>query len=170
MNFPEYRMGVVVWMIMRITLLFIVACLLPLGAADPSGAVYWNAADFKTLDKKAAAHMDATKSGMEQLMNAGNHSAIIFHREGNGQAELHEKLADFIVVRSGEGAVSVGGKVVGGKPSGPGEVRGTSVEGGTRYKLAAGDVIYIPANTPHQMLVEPGKQLNAMVIKVEAKQ
>ena len=37
------------------------------------------------------------------------------------------------------------------------------------HALAVGDVIYIPANTPHQMLVSGGKHLNAAVVKVEPK-
>ena len=47
------------------------------------------------------------------------------------------------------------------------ELRGTALEGGTKYPVSAGDVLYIPANTPHRTLVEPGKQLNVMVIKVQ---
>lgn len=35
--------------------------------------------------------------------------------------------------------------------------------------MKPGDVIYIPAGVPHQMIVEKGKQMNAMVIKIEAK-
>jgi quercetin dioxygenase-like cupin family protein len=38
--------------------------------------------------------------------------------------------------------------------------------GGTSHKLAAGDVVHIPANTPHQLLVEPGTQFTYFVVKV----
>ena len=34
-------------------------------------------------------------------------------------------------------------------------------------KLAAGDAVHIPANTPHQLLVENGKQFTYFVIKVQ---
>ena len=63
----------------------------------------------------------------------------------------------------------VGGKIVEGKPSGPDEIRGKSIEGGTRYPIAAGDILYIPANIVHQFVVEPGKSFTAMVVKITPK-
>ena len=60
--------------------------------------------------------------------------------------------------------------MVEGKPTAPGEVRGKSIEGGTRYPIAAGDVLYIPANTVHQFLIAPGQSFTAMVIKITPKQ
>jgi mannose-6-phosphate isomerase-like protein (cupin superfamily) len=73
------------------------------------------------------------------------------------------------LIRSGEGAVLVGGKIVDGKPSGAGEVRGRAIEGGTRYPIAAGDILYIPANTVHQFFIEPGQSFTAMVVKITPK-
>ena len=155
---------------MKLNIPLILACLTPLSAADPTGAVLWNTTQFNALEKTLATKMDETKSGTGPLLNAIGYSAIFFHREATGLAEVHVKLADFVVVHSGEGAILVGGTMVGGKPSAPGEVRGTSIKGGTLYPVVAGDVLYIPANVPHQMQVKPGKPLNAMVIKVEPKQ
>ncbi|HKX64551.1 MAG TPA: hypothetical protein VJM78_04520, partial [Rhizomicrobium sp.] len=45
-----------------------------------------------------------------------------------------------------------GGKLVGAKPAMPGALTqgGTSIEGGTPRKVAKGDYILVPANTPHQ--------------------
>ena len=50
-----------------------------------------------------------------------------------------------MIIRSGEGAILVGGTSQNAKPTTPGETRGDGVEGGTRYKLAPGDMIYVPA-------------------------
>jgi ribosomal protein L16 Arg81 hydroxylase len=73
------------------------------------------------------------------------------------------------MIRSGEGTVLVGGKIVEGKSSGPDEIRGKSIDGATKYPIAAGDILYIPANTVHQFLVEPGKSFTAMVVKITPK-
>ena len=145
------------------------ACGVTMWAADNSGAVFWGVAEMKNRDKELAAKMDETKAGIGNLLTKPTFNAIVFHREGSGQSEAHEKLADFLIVRSGEGAILVGGKSIDAKETAPGETRGKRVEGGTRYKLTPGDVIYIPAGVPHQVIVENGKQLNAMVIKVEEK-
>jgi len=74
-----------------------------------------------------------------------------------------------MLIRSGEGTVLIGGKIVEGNPTGPDEIRGKSIEGATKYPIAAGDVLYIPANTVHQFQVEPGKSFTAMVVKITPK-
>ena len=82
---------------------------------------------------------------------------------------MHLKLADFITVRSGEGEVLIGGTIVDGKTSAPDELRGRAIEGGKSYKIAAGDVLYIPANTVHQFLVAPGKNFTVTIVKITPK-
>ena len=121
---------------------------------------------MKDNEKKANSKLNPERHlGTERLLD----SAFVAYRNGSGEAELHEKLADLLLFRSGEGTVLVGGKMVDGKPSGPDEVRGKSIEGGTKYPIAAGDTLYIPANTAHQFLVEPGKGFTAMVVKITPK-
>jgi hypothetical protein len=41
----------------------------------------------------------------------------------------------------------------------PTEVRGTSIRNGVERKVSAADVINMPADLPHQFLLEPGKQI-----------
>jgi mannose-6-phosphate isomerase-like protein (cupin superfamily) len=135
-------------------------------AADPTTPIHWTAAEQKELDQKAASRLNKeTHLGSERLMD----SAFILYRDGPSQAEIHTKQADFIVVREGEGAVLVGGKMIDGKSSGPDELRGVSIEGGTKYTLRPGESIYIPANEVHQFLVEPGKHVTATIIKITPK-
>lgn len=152
---------------MRLTLLLVVTSLAALHAADPTQALYWSAGKLKDIDKSANAKLNPERHlGTERLLD----SAFVAFRNGSGEAELHEKLADLIIVRSGEGAVLIGGKMVGGKPSAPDEVRGSSIEGGTKYPIVAGDTLYVPANTPHQFVMEPGQSFTALVVKITPKQ
>ena len=72
------------------------------------------------------------------------------------------------MVQSGAATLVVGGEIVGARTSSPGEIRGTSIEGGERVKLGAGDVIHIAAKTPHQLLIEPGGKFTYFVVKVDA--
>ena len=143
------------------------ACSLTVLAADPSQPLFWSSAQQKDFDKLALSKLNSDRHlGTERLLD----SAFVAFRNGNGEAELHVKQADLLLIRSGEGTVIVGGKMVEGKPSAPDEVRGKSIEGGTRYPIAAGDILYIPANTVHQFIVEPGKSFTAMVVKITPKQ
>jgi mannose-6-phosphate isomerase-like protein (cupin superfamily) len=107
-----------------------------------------------------------------QTHNAGMSliaSANLIYREGDSGSEIHEKVADFIFVHEGEGAILIGGKMIGGQPSAPDEIRGTSLEGGMRYPLSTGDSIYVPANMPHQFFVEKGKHFVITIVKVPPK-
>ena len=142
------------------------SAMFPLNGADATGAIQWTAAQFDGMQKDLATKLDQTKSGMGQLLREASYNVVLVHREGSGQGEIHENLADFIIMRSGSAVILVGGQAVNPKPTTPGELRGERVEGGTRYAMNTGDMLYIPANTPHQILIEKGKVMNAIVIKV----
>lgn len=151
---------------MKSALFLIAACLIPLRGADPVQPVFWSSSQLKTVDQSAFSKLNPERHlGTERLMD----SAFVAFRNGSGEAELHQKLADLILVRSGSGAVLIGGKMIEGKPSGPDEVRGKSIEGGMKYPIAAGDTLYIPANTVHQFWMEPGQSFTAMVVKITPK-
>lgn len=139
----------------------------PLMAAEPPGFVVWPASELKAYGRKLAPKMNAGKVAAERLATFGNHLAMIAHREADGEAELHETQADVFVVQAGEATLVVGGDVVGGKTTAPGEVRGPSIKGGNRRPISTGDIVHIPAKTAHQLLVAPGKQFTYFVIKVD---
>src|SRR5437588_876957 len=129
-----------------------------LAAADPEGFAQWKGAELKSFEKKLAAKVDAKKIASEALANYGNHTVSVIHREGSGEAELHETQADIFVVESGGATMIVGGVVVEPKTTAPHEVRGPSIKDGVRKQLGPGDVVHVAAKTPHQLMLEPGKQ------------
>lgn len=138
-------------------------------AADPPGVVQYTAARLKGFEKELAPKINAQKVATLQLDKWGNHSTMVAHREGDGEAELHENQADIFIVQTGAATLVIGGEVVGGKTTGPGEIRGTSIKGGSNKKLAPGDIVHIPAKLPHQVLVAPGKQFTYLIVKVDEK-
>ena len=151
----------------RITLAVGLLAAVPLGAAEPEGFVLWPNAELKAYGKKLAPKMNAGKVASETLATFGNHLTMIAHREGDGEAELHDTQADVFVVQSGEATLVIGGELQKGRTTGPGEVRGPSIQGGSKRPLAAGDIAHIPAKTAHQLLIAPGKHFTYFVIKVD---
>src|SRR5215831_19646600 len=133
-------------------------------AAGPAGFLSWTPADLKNYEKTLHAKLDQYHSANQQLPDLEGHTVLVVHREGTGLAETHEMAADFIYVISGEANVVVGGTMVDGKSTGPGEIRGASVEGGGTKKAAAGDMLHIPAKAPHWFKVDPGKQITYLVV------
>jgi len=139
----------------------------PLAAADPSGATVWTAAELKAYAKSLAPKMSAGKVATERLTSYGNHYTLAAHREGDGEAEVHEHEADFFFVQSGAATLVSGGELVGGRTTAAGELRGPSIKGGEKKELGAGDVVHIPARVPHQLLIPSGKEFTYFVIKVQ---
>src|SRR6516165_12434520 len=138
-------------------------------AAGPSGFLVWTTGNLKNYEKTLHAKLDQNHTANERLPDLEGHNVLVVHREGTGLAEIHETAADFVYVISGEASVVVGGTMVDGKTTGPGEIRGPSVNGGETRKAAAGDVLHIPPKVPHWFKVDPGKQITYLVVKLESK-
>ncbi|MDX2150369.1 MAG: heme-binding protein [Bryobacteraceae bacterium] len=87
------------------------------------------------------------------------------HRDNPGMVEVHDKDADIVYVLEGKATLVTGGKLVDGKVIAPDEVRGMKVDGGETRSLQKGDVIIIPAGTPH-WFQEVSSPFNYYVVKV----
>lgn len=144
--------------------LIAVVCAFPLIAADPPGFAYWSSSDLKGMGEKLAAK--GGKFASQQLEKFANHYTMLAHREANGDAELHQTEADLFVVESGNATLIVGGQMVDGKTTAANEVRGPSIEGGVKKALGPGDIVHIPAKTPHQVLLDGSRQFTYFVMKV----
>ncbi|HMV46314.1 MAG TPA: heme-binding protein [Blastocatellia bacterium] len=99
------------------------------------------------------------------LFDAGDKYMVhASRREKAGMVEVHEKDADIIYVLEGTATLVTGGEVIGSKTVAPGEIRGTEVKGGETRTISKGDVIIVPAGTPHWFKEVPGP-LNYYVVK-----
>lgn len=70
-------------------------------------------------------------------------------RDAPGEAEVHFGESDVFYVLEGSASFVTGGKLVAARESAPGELRGSSIEGGQRRTLRQGDVVIVPAGMPH---------------------
>jgi mannose-6-phosphate isomerase-like protein (cupin superfamily) len=118
--------------------------------------------------RQQAAQGDGSAS--ETLEKFPHHYTMLAFRNRNGGGELHENYADLFYILDGTATVATGGSLVDRHASGPGEVRGSSVNGGSRQDVKAGDVVHIPAGMPHQMLVPEGSTITYFVVKVQEKE
>ncbi len=121
-----------------------------------------NAVSYFDAGKVAAALSKGTT-----LVKQSDLAVMGGHREAPGQVEVHAKETDIFYVTGGEATIVTGGTVIGGKQKGPGQMLGTSIEGGDTHHLAKGDSMVIPAGTPHWFKEVP-KSITYFVVKVIA--
>jgi len=157
----------------KILLVVSVAVLLPLVLIGqdsvPEGCERWSADSLKQLEQtlKTEAGSDARHMSTRRLHDFPNDLFMLSVREADGVVEWHETQADVFFVESGSATLVVGGKMIGGEITEPYEKRNGSIEGGTRVKLSAGDVVRIAPRTPHKILLDGGKSFTYFVIKIK---
>jgi mannose-6-phosphate isomerase-like protein (cupin superfamily) len=130
-------------------------------------AKVWTNRELST--QLATAKPDANKITQASLGHYAGYSMSFTKREATGIGELHEDQTDLFVITSGDCTLVLGGKLLNPKHQSSVEVRGSGIQGGEKHHVTAGDVIRIPAKTPHQMLLEPGKSVVYAVVKVASK-
>jgi len=136
------------------SLAFLIACALLTAADAPAPATYIGHDTVAASLAKGGPML----TGPNLIVQGG-------HREKAGQVEVHEKQTDVIYVQDGEATFVTGGKMIGGKLTAPGQYLGAEIQGGESHHLTKGDVVVVPAGTPHWFRDVP-KSVSYFVVKV----
>ncbi len=140
------------------------------GSAAQSTYGHWTAAELRTRDAALSKKVGPDHSSRETLADYGDHRFRLLYRDADGVPEQHDAITDVVFVQSGEGALQLGGTMVGKRAgANAGEFLGTRLDGGERHPLTAGDVVHIPAGIPHAFLVPQGKHITYVLVKFPAK-
>lgn len=148
-------------------LLLAAFCLLAPGAARAQAAdsvLYLSATSLREAVAPVAGEPERSMSG--RMVADRGYTVIALRRTADGEAEIHSEWDDVILVQGGTATLLHGGSVDGDRETAPGERRGGTIGGGTRQALAPGDVVLVPAGTPHQVLVPAGGAIRYLVVKV----
>jgi mannose-6-phosphate isomerase-like protein (cupin superfamily) len=95
-------------------------------------------------------------------------TVLIVRRDSPGEVELHRRMNDIFVVKSGHATVTLGGRIEHNYEIAPSEWRGGEIIGGTKRELSVGDLLLIPAGVPHQIIVPAGGTFTYFAIKTLA--
>ena len=93
---------------------------------------------------------------------------VLAQRRQAGEVEYHDHTNHVFVIVEGEATLVVGGTMVNARRTAPDQMRAPSSEGGTTYHLSKGDVITIPAKTPHWFKEVPTKTLAYYAVNIES--
>lgn len=133
--------------------------------AAPPVTVFMNNKDIMALVDKAKADRkgDAAVTA-EPILLLAPYRAQLEYRPGNGAAALHEKDAELMVVLDGTGNIITGGKMVDERRVNAANLTAPSIADGTTRAVVKGDMILIPANTPHQVVATGGAPIVLMTL------
>lgn len=92
---------------------------------------------------------DAFSKGAVLFNGSEKYVVHASRREKPGMAEIHTKDADIVHVLDGTATIVTGGEAVDVTMTAPDEYRGQAIRNGDEQRLSKGDVIVIPAGTPH---------------------
>lgn len=93
---------------------------------------------------------------------------VLAQRREAGQAEYHDRTNHVFIFVEGETTLVVGGTLVDPKRTAADQMRAPSVEGGTTYHVTKGDVITIPAKTPHWFKDVPTKTVAYYAVNIQS--
>jgi mannose-6-phosphate isomerase-like protein (cupin superfamily) len=93
---------------------------------------------------------------------------VLAQRREAGPVEYHDHTNHVFVIVEGEATLVVGGTMADPKRTAPDQMRAPSLDGGTIYHLSKGDVITIPAKTPHWFKEVPTKTVAYYAVNIES--
>ncbi len=148
----------------------LIAAAMPLMAQEKPFDYHSDAELKQQGQEMAAKATGASGSANARIADYGDHAITMAARTKSGGPEVHTHWTDVILVTDGEATLLLGGKVVnpverGAK--GSGEMGGSDITGGTIQVVKKGDIINIPAGTPHWIKIAEGAKFAYVNVKVK---
>ena len=122
----------------------------PSTQAAPAMKTFSSSADVAALIAKAKSER---KEGQpivsEPILQLAPYNANLEYRASVGNAAVHEREAEVFYVIDGSATMVTGGKLVKETRTNATNLTGSAIEGGDSRKVAKGDFLIVPENTPH---------------------
>lgn len=138
---------------MQILLLFL--CTLSLEAQDSSPASHISREDYEAVLKEQIAKGVVDQPIKASEVRGGKASVAMLHRtKPETSALIHDRVTETYYILAGAGTLVTGGALLYAKPTDLSRVNAGMSQTGTRQggesrKVKPGDIIIIPAGTPH---------------------
>ncbi len=136
-------------------------------AAPPATRTFLSDKEIMGLIEKAKAdRKNDAPNVIEPILTLAPYRAQLEYRPGEAPAALHEKDAELMVVLQGTGNIITGGKLVNEKRNNANNLGGSSISDGHTQAVVKGDMLIVPANTPHQVIPTGGAPIVLMTMHV----
>jgi mannose-6-phosphate isomerase-like protein (cupin superfamily) len=135
-------------------------------AAPPVQTFLNNKEIMALVDKAKADRKGDAPLVAEPILLLAPYRAMLEYRPATAPAALHEKDAELMVVLEGTGNIVTGGKIVDEKRVNAANLSGPSIADGNSQAVVKGDMLIVPANTPHQVIPTGGAPIILMTLHV----
>lgn len=137
-------------------------------SASPAPAqMYMSSQQIMGLIEKAKADRKGDAPMVpEPILLMAPYRAQLEYRPATAPAASHDKDAELFVVLQGSGNIVTGGKLVDEKRVNAANWSGSSIAGGNSQAVSVGDMLIVPANTPHQVIPGAGGPIVLMTMHV----
>lgn len=138
------------------------------GFAQSPGVETFSSDQIAALEKSLHAAADASSGTATGPIAKypGFYTMLVF-RDKSGEVEIHNQFDEIMIVMDGKATVVTGGTANNVRTLRPGELRGTSIQGGIQNPMEKGNMVHIPLNTPHQVFVPAGGSVTYIDVKIE---
>lgn len=151
---------------MKLIPIVVAALLAPPCFAQTGGAQVFSGKDVNAQMSALVQTAKATGSSGAKLGDYGSHAIQLSARGKSGGAEVHAHFDDIFFVTRGRATLITGGSLIDPKTGPNGEAKGSGIRNGHTQLIQKGDIVNIPAGTPHQLKILPGQVYASIVIKV----
>ncbi len=139
-----------------VRMMAVVVCVsaMPASAQTPGdlAAAFAGAGDISALIAKAKAERKPDQPNVVQpvVTSSGYTLNLEYRWPGlKAPASVHDADAEIFFVFEGTGTAVTGGTLENGKRTNPTNLSGTGIAGGQTRRLSKGDVLFVPASSPH---------------------
>lgn len=137
---------------MRTPLILTILATAAMALGQQPDKTFTSAADVEAMIAKAKAERKPDQANyLQTLLRLAPYGVNLEYRvQGiDTPATVHEKEAELIYVVDGACTFVTGGKLANEKRTNATNLSGTGIEGGSPRRIAKGDFIFVPENTPH---------------------
>lgn len=155
---------------MRILALFAVLLIHPplLFAQDvPAGFILRSATSIEMAADRLEKELGDNAMVFETIGNHDGHSMYLVLRGKTGTSEIHLTESDYYVGVRGKATFVIGGELVEPETLPRKQIRGTAIKGGVVRTIGPGDIIHVPVNTPHHLIIDPESPYMYLLIKLD---
>lgn len=152
------------------TVLFLTLLMMPLvtyAQSDVPGFILRDADSIEAAADRLEAELGDKAMVFEIIGNHAGHSMYLVLRGKTGTSEIHLTESDYYIGQRGRATFVIGGELIDQELLPRKQIRGSDIKGGVSRSVGPGDIVHVPVNTPHHLIIDPEEPYMYLLIKLD---